>query len=150
MWKAAGSFDAARAQPLTWLMHITHIARTRAIDSLRRVHTQPRRKSISRDEDDDRPDVADAMAGDAPGPLALLDAASDRRLLSACMERLIAPQRQSVALAFFNGLPRAEVAAQLREPLGSLKSWVRRTLATLRGCLDRAALHETVGVEEVA
>ena len=147
VWKAAGSFDAARAQPLTWL---THIARNRAIDSLRRAHAQPRLESTTRDDDDDRPDAADAMADDAPGPLALLDAASDRRLLSACMERLTAPQRQSVALAFFDGLSHAEVAAQLREPLGTVKSWVRRALATLRGCLDRAALRETAGSEEVA
>ncbi len=147
VWKAAGSFDAARAQPLTWL---THIARNRAIDSLRRANAQPRLESTTRDEDDDRPDAADTMADDAPGPLALLDAASDKRLLSACMERLTPPQRQSVALAFFDGLSHAEVAAQLREPLGTVKSWVRRALSTLRGCLDRAALRDTAGSQEGA
>ncbi len=39
LWKAAGTFDAARAQPLTWM---TSIARNRAIDSLRRAQSQPR------------------------------------------------------------------------------------------------------------
>ena len=58
------------------------------------------------------------------------------------MDRLTAPQRQSVALAFFDGLSHAEVAAQLREPLGTVKSWVRRALATLKGCLDRAAVKD--------
>ena len=141
VWKAAGSFDAARSQPLTWL---THIARNRAIDSLRRAQTQPPMESTTRD-DDERPDAADTMADNAPGPLELLGLASQKRELSACMERLTAPQRQSVALAFFDGLSHAEVAAQLREPLGTVKSWVRRALATLKGCLDRAAVRDEQG-----
>jgi RNA polymerase sigma-70 factor (ECF subfamily) len=48
-----------------------------------------------------------------------------------------------VALAFFDGLSHAEVAEHLREPLGTVKSWVRRALATLKGCLDRAALGDS-------
>ena len=142
VWKAAGSFDAARSQPLTWL---THIARNRAIDSLRRAQTQPQMESTTRDDDDERPDAAQAQADNAPGPLELLGLASQKRELSACMERLTAPQRQSVALAFFDGLSHAEVAAQLREPLGTVKSWVRRALATLKGCLDRAAVKDEQG-----
>ena len=142
VWKAAGSFDAARSQPLTWL---THIARNRAIDSLRRAQTQPQMESATRDDDDERPDAADTMTDNAPGPLELLGLASQKRELSACMERLTPPQRQSVALAFFDGLSHAEVAAQLREPLGTVKSWVRRALATLKGCLDRAAVRDEQG-----
>ena len=46
---------------------------------------------------------------------------------------------RSVALAFFDGLSHAEVAEQLREPLGTVKSWVRRALMTLKSCLERAA-----------
>ena len=142
VWKAASGFDAARSQPLTWL---THIARNRAIDSLRRAQAQPRTESTTRADDDDRPDAAEALADDAPGPLDLLGLASQKRQLSACMERLTPPQRQSVALAFFDGLSHAEVAAQLREPLGTVKSWVRRALTTLKGCLDRASLRDTEG-----
>jgi RNA polymerase sigma factor (sigma-70 family) len=141
VWKAAASFDAARSQPLTWL---THIARNRAIDSLRRAQTQPMLLSTTRDEDDeDNPDAADLMADDAPGPLDLLGRASDQRELAACMQQLTPPQRQSVALAFYDGLSHAEVAAQLREPLGTVKSWVRRALGTLRSCLERAAQHDS-------
>ncbi len=140
VWKAAASFDAARSQPLTWL---THIARNRAIDSLRRAQAQPRLESTTRDDDDDRPDAQETQADDAPGPLDLLGLASQKRELSACMEKLTPPQRQSVALAFFDGLSHAEVAAQLREPLGTVKSWVRRALSTLKGCLDRAVDRET-------
>ncbi len=142
VWKAAASFDAARSQPLTWM---THIARNRAIDSLRRAQAQPRMESTTRNEDDDRPDANESLADEGPGPLDLLGLASQKRQLSACMERLTPPQRQSVALAFFDGLSHAEVAAQLREPLGTVKSWVRRALNTLKGCLDRAAVRDTEG-----
>jgi hypothetical protein len=47
-----------------------------------------------------------------------------------------------VALAFYDGLSHAEVAERLREPLGTVKSWVRRALLTLRGCLERGALRD--------
>lgn len=134
VWKAAGGFDAARSQPLTWL---THIARNRAIDSLRRARSAPRTQSLSGD-DEGQPDLHEAIADDGPGPLALLGLASDKRQLSDCMGRLTPSQRQSVALAFFDGLSHAEVAAQLREPLGTVKSWVRRALMTLKACLDGA------------
>jgi len=146
VWKSAASFDAARSQPLTWL---THIARHRAIDSLRRQQTQPRTLSLNAaqgsggDDPDDGPDLADALPSSSPGPLDLLGLASDQRELAHCMGRLTAPQRQSVALAFFDGLSHAEVAAHLREPLGTVKSWVRRALATLKGCLDRAAANDS-------
>lgn len=140
VWKAASGFDAARSQPLTWL---TSIARNRAIDSLRRAQTQPRLESSHRDDDDDeRADLVETLTDDAPGPLELLDRASDARQLSHCMEGLTPPQRQSVALAFFDGLSHAEVADQLREPLGTVKSWVRRALMTLKSCLESSVTRD--------
>ena len=136
-WKAAGSFDASRAQPMTWL---THIARNKAIDSLRRAQAQPRTESLhAADDDDDRPDAQARLVDEAPGPAALLERASDARQLGHCMEGLSAQQRQSVALAFFDGLSHAEVADQLCQPLGTVKSWVRRALMTLKSCLEKAA-----------
>jgi RNA polymerase sigma factor (sigma-70 family) len=136
-WKAIGSFDAAQSQPLTWL---TSIARNKAIDSLRRAQAQPRLESVhAGDDDDDRPDLDARLADESPGPHDLLARASDARQLDACMQGLSAAQRQSVALAFFDGLSHAEVAAHLRQPLGTVKSWVRRALASLKDCLERAA-----------
>ena len=73
----------------------------------------------------------------------LLSRAGDKRELTQCLERLTPPQRQSVALAFFDGLSHAEVAEHLREPLGTVKSWVRRALSTLKSCLDRASLRDS-------
>jgi RNA polymerase sigma-70 factor (ECF subfamily) len=138
VWKSAGSFDAARSQPLTWL---THIARNRAIDSLRRAQAQPQTDSLSPADDDDTDDTERLVSGDS-GPMELLSAASERRALARCMEQLSPRQRQSVALAFFDGLSHAEVAEHLREPLGTVKSWVRRALDTLKGCLDRAVVRD--------
>ena len=140
VWKAAAGFDAARAQPLTWL---TSIARNRAIDSLRRQGTQPQLESASvGDDDDDAIDRVAATPDDSPGPLELLNRASQARELDQCLQHLSAPQRQSVAMAFYDGLSHAEVAERLREPLGTVKSWVRRALNTLRGCLERGALRD--------
>ena len=138
VWRAAQSFDAAQSQPLTWL---TSIARNRAIDSLRRSQTQPQlRSNISgNDPDEEESDVYDSVADDAPGPLDLLSRASDARALHGCMEGLNPAQRQSVALAFFDGLSHGEVAEQMRQPLGTVKSWVRRALLSLKNCLEAAA-----------
>jgi RNA polymerase sigma-70 factor (ECF subfamily) len=148
VWRAASSFDAAQSQPLTWL---TSIARHRAIDSLRRQQAQPRMRAggasaDGRDSEDD--DVYDTVADDSPGPLDLLSRAAEARALAACMDKLSAAQRQSVALAFFQGLSHAEVAAQMREPLGTVKSWVRRSLATLKSCLDAAVQSDAAQRDE--
>ena len=144
VWRAAQTFDAAQSQPLTWL---TSIARNRAIDSLRREQTQPRLQTpgaaggTGTEEDDVYETVADA----APGPLDLLSRATDARALGECMEKLSALQRQSVALAFYQGLSHAEVADQLRQPLGTVKSWVRRALLTLKSCLQGAVIRDGAG-----
>jgi RNA polymerase sigma factor (sigma-70 family) len=135
VWRSASSFDAAQSQPLTWL---TRVARNRAIDSLRRTQTQPQFENRFSGEEEDN-DVYDDKADDAPGPLDLLSQASDARALTDCMQDLSAPQRQSVAMAFYDGLSHAEVAEKMGQPLGTVKSWVRRALASLKGCLESAA-----------
>ncbi|MGI8895513.1 MAG: sigma factor-like helix-turn-helix DNA-binding protein, partial [Casimicrobiaceae bacterium] len=45
---------------------------------------------------------------------------------------------QAIALAFYQGMSHAELAKHLRQPLGTVKSWVRRGLAKLKRCLDHA------------
>jgi len=135
IWRAASGFDAAQSQPLTWL---TSIARNRAIDSLRRQQAQPQLQANPAGDDEDE-DVYEQITDEAPGPLELLGQASESRALGACMQALGPQQRQSVALAFYDGLSHAEVAEQLHEPLGTVKSWVRRGLLALKACLERAA-----------
>lgn len=146
VWRAAASFDASRSQPLTWL---TSIARNRAIDSLRRQQTQPMLLSATPDDDEegDGPDAVDRHADEGPGPLDLLQRAGDARELHRCMDGLAPAQRQSVALAFYDGLSHAEVAEHLQQPLGTVKSWLRRALLALRGCLDAAVARDAAAQE---
>jgi len=149
LWRSAAGFDAARSQPLTWL---THIARNRAIDSLRRAEAQPRTVSVTgtAGADDDEADEAqrrlvEAVPDEAAGPFDLLSQAGEARQLGRCMEHLSAAQRQSVALAFYDGLSHAEVAERLHQPLGTVKSWVRRALLALKSCLDRSVERDRPG-----
>jgi RNA polymerase sigma factor (sigma-70 family) len=132
VWRSAPSFDPAQAQPLTWL---SAIARNGAIDSLRRGHAQPQTVSLTRD--DDEGEDRQLEAGDDTDPLTLLQRASQARAVTHCLGELSAQQQQCLALAFYQGLSHGEVAEHLAQPLGSVKSWVRRALMALKDCLGR-------------
>lgn len=143
IWGAAGSFDAQRAQPMTWL---TSIARHQAIDSLRRKKVEPQwvttRAGAEPDDDDE---LLDHLASSDAGPMELLGQAVQARSVAICMKGLTAEQQQTLALAFYQGLSHSEVADQLRQPLGTVKSWVRRGLLALRSCLERAGAIDPIG-----
>ncbi|MFN3296417.1 sigma-70 family RNA polymerase sigma factor [Caldimonas sp.] len=137
VWKAAGSFDATRSQPLTWL---TSIARHRAIDSLRRAQARPRFSDEGAfDDEQDHRDVYDEHPDPQPGPAELLQRAIEARLLQRCLGGLSPDQQHSLALAYYQGLSHSEVAEHLGQPLGSVKSWIRRALQSLKTCLERLA-----------
>lgn len=142
VWRGAGSFDAARAQPMTWL---TSIARHSAIDSLRRAQTDVKtRSTVVVDADgEDSGDLLDAVPDEGAGPLQLLEQAAAARELTHCVKQLSAEQQQCLALAYYQGLSHGEVAEHLAQPLGTVKSWVRRALMALKQCLARAASTET-------
>ena len=139
IWRAAQGFDAARAQPMTWL---TSIARNRAIDSLRRNKTEVATVSaLGRDDDDEGPNLVDTFASDLGGPLEMLTQAAQAQAVAHCVDALSAEQQQCVALAYYQGLSHSEVAQHLRQPLGTVKSWVRRALMALKDCLGQAVLN---------
>ena len=136
VWRAAQGFDATRSQPLTCL---TSIARNRAIDSLRRRKTEVSTVSTNQsgiDGEDERDLTAELASTDA-GPLQQLEQAAQARELTHCLQQLSGEQQQCVALAFYQGLSHAEVAEHLAQPLGTVKSWVRRALIALKDCLGR-------------
>ncbi len=138
VWRSAQSFNPALSQARTWL---NSVARNRAIDSLRRRQAEP--QTLSRFQagpDEDDTDMLQDIAADTPGPLDLLEQASDARALTSCMKTLSGEQQHSLALAYYQGLTHAEVAEQLGHPLGTVKSWVRRGLQSLKTCLERASL----------
>ena len=62
---------------------------------------------------------------------------ADARRLKGCLDELQPMQRNAVCLAYLNGLTHEEVAGTLAAPLGTVKSWVRRGLESLKGCLGR-------------
>jgi len=138
IWRAAQGFDATRSQPMTWL---TSIARNRAIDSLRRRKTEVSTVSTHRAADGDAEDID--LLGSVPsndaGPLELLQQAAQSRELTGCIGELSSEQQQCLALAYYQGLSHAEVAQHLAQPLGTVKSWVRRALQALKDCLGSAA-----------
>jgi RNA polymerase sigma factor (sigma-70 family) len=137
VWRAAQSFEAARAQPMTWL---TSIARNKAIDSLRRRKTEV--ATVSRHlpgDDDEDNDLLQALPSADAGPVELLLQAAEARQVNHCVEGLSTHQQQCVALAFYQGLSHSEVAEHLGQPLGSVKSWLRRALAALKDCLSHAS-----------
>jgi len=123
VWRRAGRFDRAKASPITWLCAI---ARNAAIDWMRK---HGRNMEVA---DDTVPEVADETA-DAEG--ALCDA-QERDLLRRCLDDLQDDHRRSIRLAFFDGLTHSELAQAIGVPLGTVKSWVRRGLATLKVCLS--------------
>jgi len=134
VWASAGSYEAGRAQPMAWL---ATIARHRAIDSLRRRRSEPATVTTMRGNDDEEIDLLDRLPATDDGPLDLFGRALDASALARCMGELGAEQRHSLALAYYQGLSHTEVAAHLAQPLGTVKSWVRRGLQALRACLER-------------
>ena len=88
----------------------------------------------------DDEDESLGVAGDRPGPLDALLSGANARAIAACVETLEAGQKQAIALAFFQGLSHAELSRHLRQPLGTVKSWIRRGLERLRACLDGAGV----------
>jgi len=132
VWHHAASYAPAKSQPMTWL---TAIVRNRCLDGLRRRDID----TVSMTADDDERDDFE-IADDAPTPAQLLIEGADALSVRECVESLDGGSRQAIALAFFQGLTHAELAAHLREPLGTVKSWVRRGLERLRQCLDRAGV----------
>lgn len=141
LWRAAQSFDASRAQPLTWL---TTVARHRAIDSLRRDRGSGSSGAPPPETSDEEGDTdpGAGSAAEAVGPVELLEQAAMRQQVAHCVGDLSAEQRQCVALAYYQGLSHAEVAVHLARPLGTVKSAIRRALIALRDCLSRGGILE--------
>jgi len=128
IWNHAENYAVQKSAPLTWM---TSIVRNRCLDWLRRPQTEATGADY---------DVAvEAWQDDSPGPMEQLMASTEAAALARCLQQLEAKQRQSIMLAFFNGLSHSELAAHMKQPLGTVKTWVRRGLERLKGCLGEAA-----------
>jgi RNA polymerase sigma-70 factor (ECF subfamily) len=117
-WRHASRFDEQRGTALAWL---AVILRNEAFDRLRRL----KREILVADPPEGEPDAAPDLGGYAP------------RDLARCLEELDEGPRRSLLLAYYEGLSMAEVAERARAPIGTVKSWIRRGLMRLKGCLER-------------
>jgi RNA polymerase sigma-70 factor (ECF subfamily) len=122
IWQSAGSFSAERGNAAAWL---TAIVRYRALDALRKA---------GREEPSDDPALGDRV--EEPDQLEQIDRPLQRDALRRCLGTLDENQRRCIMLAFVDGLSHSEIAERLPAPLGSVKSWVRRGLLSLRSCLE--------------
>jgi RNA polymerase sigma-70 factor (ECF subfamily) len=127
VWRRASTYDAAGGSVVGWIMNQ---ARSRAIDRLR---FEGRKKRVNRHADSPRP----AMA--ASDPHEALDLKEQGRLLRSALAVLTREERQAIETAFFSELTYEEVAAQLNEPLGTVKTRIRSGLGKLRQALAGTA-----------
>ena len=124
VWRRAGSFDASRASAITWLVTLS---RNKAIDRLRQ----------HRDELLDDPSRLDEAVDEQPTPAAGAETSQEYQRLQQCLDELEPQQQSSVREAFFTGATYNELATRCKVPLGTMKSWIRRSLMQLRTCLDQ-------------
>jgi RNA polymerase sigma factor (sigma-70 family) len=123
IWQQAGTFDPSRGRARTWLYAVV---RHRALNILRgEVRTElvddfEPMNLISEEED----------------PEQAIQRLSEASALRRCLERIEPVRRRAVVLAYMHGLSHGELAARLGVPLGTMKSWLRRSLMALRECLS--------------
>jgi RNA polymerase sigma-70 factor (ECF subfamily) len=122
VWRKAARFDPAKASAITWL---ATLARNKAVDRIR----ARRQASAPLDE-------ADEIASDAPSQFDVIESAEDAGRLTHCLEELDERARSMIRTAFFEGATYPELAEREGVPLATMKSWIRRGLIRLRGCLE--------------
>lgn len=125
IWNKAAAYDPARASPITWLATIT---RNRAIDRLRSAASRPTGRPL---------DEAAEIHDDTPDAAAVLEARQEAGRLDACLGELEARTQVAIRTAFFEGETYETLAERAGAPLGTMKSWIRRGLQKLKGCLER-------------
>ncbi|WP_339430253.1 MULTISPECIES: sigma-70 family RNA polymerase sigma factor [unclassified Pseudomonas] len=122
IWNNASRYEAHLSAPMTWMINIT---RNQAIDQLRKHRDRP----LSDVEQD-------ALADEGPSAHDQLSSAREAHALNRCLDSLDGMQRQSISVAYFQGLSCTELAEHLATPLGTVKSWIRRGMERLRRCLE--------------
>jgi RNA polymerase sigma-70 factor (ECF subfamily) len=127
VWREAPRFDGERGSVTSWVLTI---ARSRALDAARRRMRTPQAQASLPQEMDEYLPSHDA------GPEDLLFAAQQGSRLKAALEGLDPLRRQLVSLSFYRDLTHQEISEQTGLPLGTVKSHLRRSIATLRVGLD--------------
>jgi RNA polymerase sigma-70 factor (ECF subfamily) len=124
IWRRASDFDPARASAIAWM---SAIVRNRALDVARLRREAPL---------DEAPNDGDVTL-DAPSPEAEAELSDELRRLAACLGELDQERRDAVLLAYRAGWSREELSERYGRPVATIKTWLRRSLMSLRRCLER-------------
>ena len=116
IWRSAASFDPHRGSARGWLYAVV---RNRALSIHRNEH---------------RYDASDESALDIDCE-ATMTQMPETSALRRCLERIDRPRRDVVVLAYVHGMSHGELAGKLKVPLGTVKSWIRRSLFSLQECM---------------
>ena len=124
VWRQASTYDAKRGAPLAWLMTI---ARTRGIDRLRSgKHEHQKKESL---------DAIGEITATTASPEADTVSSERRQLVRTALDSLSVEQREVIELAYYSGLSHSEIALQLGQPLGTVKTRTRLGMMKLRDML---------------
>lgn len=124
IWSKAAEYREERGQPLAWM---TSIARYYAFDLLRKQKSRED-KEISWKEDV-APHTND-FGSNMP------EHSEHGEVLGMCLEQLDATSRQCIVNAYFGGYSQQELSEHLSKPIGTIKSWIRRGLLSLKECMN--------------
>jgi RNA polymerase sigma-70 factor (ECF subfamily) len=125
VWTQAGHYDARRSSPRGWILML---ARSRALDRLRRRDSSQRREEAASEE----------RAGEVASPVGTerLESLESRQRINSALELLTPEQRRCIELAFFEGLTHTQIAMRLEAPLGTVKSRILMGMNKLRQALS--------------
>ena len=133
IWRRAGTYDSARSSVFTWAVLL---ARSKVIDRLR-ARGRRSRIVVASTEDEDNPITA-AEASVAENTTDTIGRNEEAARVRSVVGKLPVEQRQAIEMAFFSELTHHEIAAQLEQPLGTIKARIRRGLLRLRDELRRS------------
>lgn len=123
IWHKAGQFDASVSSPITWMVSI---ARNSAIDELRK---HPAGRTVNSEE-------LDQVTARQPTAQDQVEDQQAVKQLNQCIDQLEKERQDMVRLAYLNGWSRDDLARQFRQPVNTVKTWLRRALQDIRGCLE--------------
>lgn len=128
LWNRSRRFDPSKGSLGVWILSI---ARNLGIDHVRSAQARFKAKQQPLDQTDDL-----LFSYQSKEPESLLDAA---RVVKDAFANLTADQKRVLELAYFEGFSQSEIAEQLRQPLGTVKSWMRAALGRLRAAVKGGA-----------
>ena len=131
IWRRAAKYDSTQSSVFSWAMLMT---RSRIIDRLR---ARGRRLRVVASSTDDANAEAAADASAAESAADIADRNEEAMRVRTVLDKLPTDQRQAIELAFFSELTHYEIAAELGQPLGTIKARIRRGLLKLRERIAR-------------